>query len=67
MPTIPCNRDFLCIQLGEVLSHTQFEDLCFHFGIELAEITTAKEMFERERGGGGTGAAILGVKLETSP
>ena len=35
MPTIGVKRDALMAKLGQKLSETEFDELCFDFGLEL--------------------------------
>lgn len=50
MPTLAVAKDFLFRLLGRTYTDTQFEDVCFQFGIELDDITSEKEMYMREQG-----------------
>ncbi|KAJ1958184.1 phenylalanine--tRNA ligase subunit beta, partial [Dispira parvispora] len=47
MPTINVDREHLYQALGREFTTDEFRELCFEFGIELEEDTSAKEMAER--------------------
>jgi phenylalanyl-tRNA synthetase beta chain len=57
MPTLAVARDFLFRLIGKTYSEKQFEDLCFEFGVELDDVTSEKEMYNREQVGATGGAA----------
>ena len=44
MPTVNVNRDELHAALGKVYTEEEFDELCFEFGIELDEVTSAAQM-----------------------
>ncbi|GHP04514.1 hypothetical protein PPROV_000326800 [Pycnococcus provasolii] len=44
MPVVPVNRDKLFAALGQEYTETQFEDLCFEYGVELDEVMTEAEL-----------------------
>ncbi len=53
MPTISINRDLLFKNLGKVYTDSEFDELCFEFGIELDDVvvepitkTTGSELNE---------------------
>jgi phenylalanyl-tRNA synthetase beta chain len=48
MPTVSVNRDQLFQQLGSKFSDDEFQQLCFDFGIELDEVTTASKVANRQ-------------------
>eukprot|EP00386_Alphamonas_edax_P005948 GDKI01019375.1.p1 GENE.GDKI01019375.1~~GDKI01019375.1.p1 ORF type:complete len:634 (+),score=254.26 GDKI01019375.1:49-1950(+) len=50
MPTVNVLKDVLFKHLGKSYTDAEFDELCFEFGIELDEITSAAEMAKRERG-----------------
>lgn len=50
MPTVSLNRDELFEQLGQTYTEEEFDDLCFRFGVELDEVTSEKELIEKELG-----------------
>lgn len=50
MPTLAVARDFLFGLIGKSYTDTQFEDVCFEFGVELDDITSEREMYMREQG-----------------
>eukprot|EP00796_Vickermania_ingenoplastis_P004059 gene4059-2909_t len=50
MPTLAVAKKFLCNLIGKSFTDTEFENLCFDFGIELDDITSEREMFMREQG-----------------
>jgi phenylalanyl-tRNA synthetase beta chain len=52
MPTLAVAKNFLFSLLGATYTETQFEALCFEFGVELDDVTSAREMFIREHGAG---------------
>ena len=55
MPTVALNRDELLAGLGEQYSEEGFDQLCFEFGIELDEVTTEKQMLQKNKGDGAAG------------
>jgi hypothetical protein len=48
MPTVGVNRDQLFEALGKKFTDDEFQLLCFEFGIELDEVTTASEVAGRQ-------------------
>ena len=52
MPTLAVAKNFLFSLLGTTYTEPQFEALCFEFGVELDDVTSAREMFIREHGTG---------------
>ncbi|KAJ2947379.1 hypothetical protein O0L34_g17146 [Tuta absoluta] len=50
MPTISVKRDSLFKALGRTYTDDEFQDLCFAFGLELDEVTTEKQMLQKEQG-----------------
>ena len=40
MPTIGVKRDLLFEALGQSYTETEFDELCFEFGLELDEVVT---------------------------
>ena len=42
MPTIGVNREELMSALGQNLSETEFDELCFEFGLELDEVVSGR-------------------------
>ena len=48
MPTVSVNRDRLFEALGRKFTSDEFQLLCFDFGIELDEVTTAAEVSNRQ-------------------
>uniref|UniRef100_A0A6U2AIS2 phenylalanine--tRNA ligase n=2 Tax=Hemiselmis andersenii TaxID=464988 RepID=A0A6U2AIS2_HEMAN len=53
MPTVAVSRDGLMAAIGQQMTDTEFEDLCFEFGIELDDITTEALMQRKEKGDAG--------------
>eukprot|EP00759_Apiculatamorpha_spiralis_P038085 PhF_6_TR37548/c0_g1_i3/m.55620/K01890/FARSB, pheT; phenylalanyl-tRNA synthetase beta chain len=51
MPTLQCSRAYLYRLLGTTYTEKQFEDICFQFGVELDDVTTAAEIRSRETKG----------------
>ena len=41
MPTVGLNRDDLFERLGKTYTQEEFELLCFEFGVELDDVTSA--------------------------
>lgn len=50
MPKVDVKRDLLFKELGQVYTQHEFELLCFEFGIELDDVTSEKQMIEKEKG-----------------
>jgi len=50
MPTVGLKTDVLFQVLGRAYTEDEFNDLCFDFGLELDEVTSEKEMIEKEQG-----------------
>eukprot|EP00931_Biecheleriopsis_adriatica_P023818 TRINITY_DN1496_c0_g1_i2.p1 TRINITY_DN1496_c0_g1~~TRINITY_DN1496_c0_g1_i2.p1 ORF type:complete len:630 (-),score=158.80 TRINITY_DN1496_c0_g1_i2:68-1957(-) len=50
MPTVSVFQDALQTALGGEVTEESFDELCFEFGLELDDVTSAKEMAEKERG-----------------
>jgi len=50
MPTATFVREQLMEALGQQYTDTEFEDVCFEFGIELDEITSEQKMQRKEKG-----------------
>ena len=40
MPTIGVNKDELMAALGQSMTESEFDELCFEFGLELDEVVT---------------------------
>ncbi|XP_048361348.1 phenylalanine--tRNA ligase beta subunit [Sphaerodactylus townsendi] len=51
MPTVSVKRDLLFQALGRSYTDEEFDELCFEFGLELDEITSEKEIINKEQGG----------------
>ncbi|KAI9914263.1 hypothetical protein PsorP6_008335 [Peronosclerospora sorghi] len=51
MPTVGVKRDELFAALGQTYTDEEFDALCFEFGIELDDITSEKQLKEREQQG----------------
>lgn len=49
MPTVSVGRDRLFDALGQTYEDSEFEELCFRFGIELDDITTEKAIVRKEK------------------
>lgn len=49
MPTVTVGRDRLFQALGRTYTKEEFDELCFDFGIELDEETTAKAIADKEK------------------
>ncbi|CEL98513.1 unnamed protein product [Vitrella brassicaformis CCMP3155] len=56
MPTVSVVRDELFAHLGETLTDKEFDQLCFDFGIELDEVTSAQELARKEKGDSAAGS-----------
>lgn len=50
MPTVSCYKEELFDQIGKRFTEDEFDALCFEFGIELDDVTSEKEMIEKEKG-----------------
>jgi hypothetical protein len=50
MPTVNVEAERLYKDIGKKFTIPEFEELCFEFGIELDDVTSEKEMAEREMG-----------------
>lgn len=50
MPTVGVNAELLFTALGRRYSEKEFADLCFDYGLELDEVTSAKRLLAKERG-----------------
>nr|XP_056705904.1 phenylalanine--tRNA ligase beta subunit [Euleptes europaea] len=50
MPTVSVKRDLLFQALGRSYTDEEFDELCFEFGLELDEITSEKEIINKEQG-----------------
>ncbi|CAK8683646.1 unnamed protein product [Clavelina lepadiformis] len=50
MPTISVNREQLFKCLGKTYTEEEFDALCFDYGLELDEVTSEKELIEKEQG-----------------
>lgn len=48
MPTVAVYRDQLHEYLGREYTQAEFEELCFQFGVELDEVTTAREIARKQ-------------------
>eukprot|EP01121_Diplochlamys_sp_Union-15-3_P015029 TRINITY_DN4895_c0_g1_i1.p1 TRINITY_DN4895_c0_g1~~TRINITY_DN4895_c0_g1_i1.p1 ORF type:complete len:596 (-),score=102.80 TRINITY_DN4895_c0_g1_i1:72-1859(-) len=59
MPIINILRKHLFAELGEEFTDSQFDELCFEFGIELDDVTTEQEMIRKN-----TGVEIKGASNE---
>ena len=57
MPTVSVNRDLLFASIKKTFTDQQFDDLCFHYGIELDEITSERQLMEKEHATSTTGIA----------
>ncbi|RLN61024.1 hypothetical protein BBJ29_004161 [Phytophthora kernoviae] len=51
MPTVGVKRDELFAAMGKTYTDEDFDVLCFEFGIELDDITSEKQLKQREQGG----------------
>ena len=49
MPTISLNREHLFDRIGKKFTDNEFDELCFEFGIELDDVTSERQMAEKER------------------
>lgn len=58
MPTISVNRESLFRELGRKYTDEEFDELCFEFGIELDEVTSEREIAEKERGEGAVSESL---------
>lgn len=59
MPTLVCSRERLFERLGRSFTDTEFEDLCFEFGVELDEVTTEQEVLRSQGKEAGTGTGTV--------
>lgn len=50
MPTVPLERDMLFRALGKTFTDSEFDELCFEFGIELDEVVTELRMKRKQEG-----------------
>ncbi|OQR74767.1 putative phenylalanine--tRNA ligase beta subunit-like [Tropilaelaps mercedesae] len=50
MPTIGVNAELLFKAMGRPYTEKEFADLCFDYGLELDEVTSAKKLLAREQG-----------------
>ena len=50
MPTVNILKDELYRRLGVSFTDSEFEELCFEYGLELDEITSEKQMLQKEQG-----------------
>ncbi|CAL8072344.1 unnamed protein product [Calicophoron daubneyi] len=50
MPIVSIPEAALHAKLGHTYTDSEFEELCFQYGLELDEITTEKELVSREQG-----------------
>jgi phenylalanyl-tRNA synthetase beta chain len=50
MPIVSVGRDVLFARIGRTYTDKEFDELCFEFGIELDDVTSAREMYFRECG-----------------
>lgn len=50
MPTVGVKRDELFAAMGQTYTDEEFDHLCFEFGIELDDITSEKQLKQREQG-----------------
>uniref|UniRef100_K3WGC6 phenylalanine--tRNA ligase n=1 Tax=Globisporangium ultimum (strain ATCC 200006 / CBS 805.95 / DAOM BR144) TaxID=431595 RepID=K3WGC6_GLOUD len=50
MPTVGVKRDELFAAMGQTYTDDEFDHLCFEFGIELDDITSEKQLKQREQG-----------------
>lgn len=57
MPTVGVKRDELFAAMQQTFTDEEFDHLCFEFGIELDDITSEKQLKQREQGGKGKSAA----------
>lgn len=51
MPTVGVKRDELFAAMQQSFTDEEFDHLCFEFGIELDDITSEKQLKQREQGG----------------
>jgi phenylalanyl-tRNA synthetase beta chain len=51
MPTLSVEKDLLYAHMGRTYTDHDFDELCFEFGIELDEITSAREEAEKSSSG----------------
>lgn len=51
MPTVGVKRDELFAAMGQTFTDEAFDVLCFEFGIELDDITSEKQLKQREQQG----------------
>uniref|UniRef100_A0AAV1V4Z7 phenylalanine--tRNA ligase n=1 Tax=Peronospora matthiolae TaxID=2874970 RepID=A0AAV1V4Z7_9STRA len=51
MPTVGVKRDELFAAMGQTYTDEEFDVLCFEFGIELDDITSEKQLKQREQQG----------------
>ncbi|CAI5726480.1 unnamed protein product [Hyaloperonospora brassicae] len=51
MPTVGVKRDELFAAMGQTFTDEEFDVLCFEFGIELDDITSEKQLKQREQQG----------------
>mmetsp|Transcript_19300 Transcript_19300/g.24904 ORF Transcript_19300/g.24904 Transcript_19300/m.24904 type:complete len:640 (-) Transcript_19300:40-1959(-) len=50
MPTLSVEKELLFVQIGRTYTDHDFDELCFEFGVELDEITSAREEAEKSSG-----------------
>lgn len=50
MPTVSVGKELIFDAIGQRFSDEEFGQLCFDFGVELDEVTSEKEMVEKEKG-----------------
>lgn len=48
MPVVACDKEELFSRMGREYTQSEFEDLCFEYGIELDEVTSARKMKLKE-------------------
>ncbi|CAL5218775.1 g494 [Coccomyxa viridis] len=53
MPIVSVGRDRLFESLGQHYSDDEFQELCFAYGIELDDVTSEREMLQKEQKGKG--------------
>lgn len=51
MPTVSVQRDELFAAMGRTYTDSEFDALCFEFGIELDDVTSEKQLKQREQQG----------------
>lgn len=49
MPCIEVKRDEINFRLGKIFSISEFEHLCFEFGLELENVTSCYEKLKKRK------------------